>query len=293
SWTSPMQGGLRRPLGSKRRAPSESSSERSWKGRLTPCAPSWIRSARKLASGSRTISIRRCSRLPGNRTCEGGRSPLSAFDRDPLDPDEVEVIRLLPFDLQAKLNSFPDALQERIQRFRLGVAPAKRRNRRYAVAGTVTLDDDVELSHPPILQILCAAAVEEKSQVRLVAALVPPPAALRRSVAEAAPAGAGLVCRLSLMEPGEAVGAGRVSWLPERHHVSGRLAIQDRGDVVGHLVGGGTDRRVRQVGIAGRRLRPGVSEQRADDLQRGPQACRRGRVCVTKVMQADALQSRA
>ena len=57
SWTSPTQGELRRPLGLRKRAPSESSSEQTWKGRLTRCAPSWTRSARKLASGSRTIFI--------------------------------------------------------------------------------------------------------------------------------------------------------------------------------------------------------------------------------------------
>jgi hypothetical protein len=52
-----------------------------------------------------------------------------------------------PLHLQAELDSFPDSLEEGIQGFRLAVASAKRGNGRHIVAGTVTLDDDVELSH--------------------------------------------------------------------------------------------------------------------------------------------------
>ena len=62
------------------------------------------------------------------------------------------------------------------------------------------------------------------------------------------------------------------SGLVEGDQLSGRAPVQGGGDMVGDVVRGGADRRVREVRVAGRGLRPGVSEQGADDLERGSQA---------------------
>ena len=75
-------------------------------------------------------------------------------DGDTLHANELGLCRKRTLDFQAKLNGFLDALNQLVQRPRLGVAAGQRRHARHIVTFLIPLEDNAKLplsvsSHNP------------------------------------------------------------------------------------------------------------------------------------------------